>query len=143
MWENIFYVSLGLFVILVLFFVFIFISIKNKTFVIKKIKKDNLNYVAFKKNKIPYGSGVEIFDTNYFLKLAKIKRNKFAFEHVTSDILKSRKSSFLSPPKRYNRLIKMRLTIDDVDDYLFAKFLCKKNNSCNISPFQINKTLLK
>lgn len=119
-----------------------FVDVSLIKILIKKIKKDNLNYAAFQKNQIPYGSGVEIFNTNYFLKLAKIKKNKFAFEHVTNDILKGKKSLFLTPPQKYKKLIKMRLTIDNIEDYLFAKFLCKKNNSCHMNLFQINKFLL-
>ena len=44
---------------------------------------------------------------------------------MTNDILKGKKSLFLTPPQKYNKLIKMRLTIDNIEDYLFAKFVQK------------------
>ena len=119
-----------------------FIDIDLIEILIKKNKKKDLNYIAFRKDKIPYGSGVEIFNTKCFLKLSKNKRNKISIEHVTSDILKSKNSLFVIPPKKYKSLIKMRLTIDTIEDYLFAKYICKINSSCNPSLFKINKALL-
>ena len=51
-----------------------FVDIDLIEILMKKIEKKNLNYISFRKDKIPYGCGVEIFKIKSFLKLSKKKK---------------------------------------------------------------------
>lgn len=103
-------------------------------FLIEFIKKDKkISYVKFDERFIPTGSGVEIFEKKFFFKNIKKYNFNFAREHVTYHMMRSKKANLkIKPPKNYKKLLPIRITLDNLEDYHFIKYLYTKINKPDI-----------
>lgn len=97
----------------------------------KKNKK--FKYLKFLDSHINYGSGCELFESNYFLKYQK--NSNFSKEHVTPDLFNKKYSKKLKLNSK--DFIPVKVTIDDYNDLSFVRYLYKNidhpnNNKINI-----------
>jgi spore coat polysaccharide biosynthesis protein SpsF len=115
-------------------------EIKYIKFLLKKIKYTRFKFVMMNNLKIPYGSGVEIFKSNFYLKNFKKIKTNFEKENVYEHLKKKKFFKIFDPPQAY-KCHPFRVTLDTKEDYFFLKYLFNKLHVNSI--YDIEKSLLK
>ena len=95
-------------------------------FLVKKIQNSRYKFVMMNNYKIPYGSGVEVFDGEYYLKNYEYIKSKYDKEHVYEH-LKKRNLFKMYEPINKIKCFPFRVTMDTEEDYIFLKYLFKKD----------------
>tara|TARA_B100000767_G_C19666755_1_gene493435 strand:- start:25 stop:702 length:678 start_codon:yes stop_codon:yes gene_type:complete len=109
------------------------VDVNLTKYLIKYIKKEkNISYIKFDDRFIPTGSGVEIFRSNFFFKHLKTDNSSFAKEHVTYHMMKKKGAAYVRPPKKLTTYFPMRITVDNLEDYKFVRYIYSKINNPNI-----------
>ena len=75
-------------------------------------------YVMFDHDKIPYGSGVEIFRTDPFKESLINDLSPEGIEHVTYSLRKLPQAVFLTPSDKIIERSDLKVTVDTIEDYL-------------------------
>lgn len=95
-------------------------------------KQKDISYAKFDDRFIPTGSGVEIFRNSFFFKHFNADNSIFAKEHVTYHMMNKKGAIFLIPPKKLITHLPMRITVDNVEDLKFVKYIYSKIENPNI-----------
>ena len=113
-----------------------FTEVEYIKFLSKKILNKKNNFVKLDNISIPYGSGVEIFRSDFFVKnLKKIKTN-YEKEHVYEHLKKLKGFKVYESPKNLS-VFPFRVTFDTNEDFIFLRYVYNIKNVNNI--FQIGR----
>lgn len=114
-------------------------EIKYIKFLMNKIKKTKYKFVMMNNFKIPYGSGVEIFDSDFYVKNYNKVINNYQKEHVYEHLKKNKLFKIFNPTSD-NSCFPFRVTLDTKEDLIYLRYLMNSLDIKNI--YDIEKRLI-